>query len=237
MAEGKERKKKAEAVQVLREKKEERQEEKLKEVEKFWKGAKVKREMRNLAIFLAILAGATLGRVALQGVPNVEPIIPLAIIAGLLLGPKEGFTVGGAAYIISNFFVWGLQGPWTIFQAIGAAIPGGAAGFLGKVKKPTGKDVIILSLLGTIFFQIVMNITGPLMAIGLFGLGIMAIPLYFLSSMPFALAHIGTNIIFAKLFSPLLKLRRHEDELKVVSYAKLAPDGSSRHIRVYNAKQ
>src|SRR3989338_3033157 len=171
----KEKKRSAHAVAEQQEKAKEKQDASLKGIARLWREAKAKKELRNFAIFAGLLSAAVAGRVALQYVASVEPIIPFAVLAGLLLGVKEGFTVGGAAYIISNFFVWGLQGPWTIFQAIGAAVPGGMAGFLGKVKKPTGKDVIILSLLGTIFFQIVMNITWPLIGIGLFGLGIMTI--------------------------------------------------------------
>ena len=197
--------------------------------------AKTKKEARNLTVFLTLTAGAVLGRVALQGVPSVEPIIPLAVIAGLLFGMKEGFTLGGGAYIISNFFVWGLQGPWTIFQAIGAAVPGALAGLYGKIRKPTWKEVVLLSAVGTVFFEIVMNLAGPLMGIGLFGLGLLSLPLYFASSLPFTLTHLASNVIFARLFSPILRLWRNEDEFKMVSLSRVDGDHVT-HVRMYKSK-
>lgn len=200
------------------------------------KGRK-KSELREFTIFVGLFAVATLGRVALQWVPSVEPIIPLAILAGFLFGSKEGFSLGAGAYVASNFFVWGMQGPWTLFQAIGAGIPGAIAGMVGKTKKPTERDLIIFSVLGTVFFEIVMNISGPIMGIGLLGaLGLLSIPLYFVTSLPFSLVHISSNAVFAKLFSPGLKLRREKDELKIIAVSRIV--GNQRtDVRLYKQRK
>jgi len=213
----------------------EEKEQMLKEIAKEKTKGKIKDELKALALFLALLASAVGGRVALQYVPSVEPIIPLAIIAGLIFGVKEGFLLGGTAYIISNFFIWGMQGPWTIFQAFGAAMPGAFAGIWGKLRIPNWKDVMILSVIGTAFFEMVMNIAGPLMGIGL-TIGLFAIPLYFITSLPFSIVHVGSNAIFARIFSPLLKLRRKKDEFKIISIAR--SNGSERtNIRMYKSEQ
>ncbi|MDO8627580.1 MAG: hypothetical protein Q7K42_03890 [Candidatus Diapherotrites archaeon] len=159
----------------------------------------LKSEVKSFAKFVGLFAIAVSGRVALQYVPSVEPIIPLAIIAGLMFGAKEGFSLGAGAYVASNFFVWGLQGPWTLFQALGAGIPGFAAGLFGKFKKPNSNDVVLLSIAGTVFFEALMNLSGSFFGIGLF-LGILNLPLYFLTSLPFSATHIVSNIVFAKGF-------------------------------------
>ena len=226
---------KARQLQVQKQKLDEKQKNLLEQLVEALSQAKTKKEARNLTIFLTMLAGATLGRVALQGVPSVEPIIPLAVIAGLLFGMKEGFTLGGGAYLMSNFFVWGLQGPWTIFQAIGAAVAGALGGLYGKVRKPTWKDVVIISVIGTVFYEVVMNLAGPIMGIGLFGLGLMAIPVYFAASLPFTLTHIVSNVVFARLFSPILKLWRKEDEFKMVSLSRVDGDNVT-NLRLYKSE-
>jgi hypothetical protein len=199
--------------------------------------AKAREELRKLAVFLGLFSAAVAGRIALQWIPSVEPIIPLAIAAGLIFGAKEGFTLGGSAYIVSNFFVWGLQGPWTIFQALGAALPGGFAGVYGKLKEVKSRDLVFLTVVGTIFFEVMMNVSGALMGIGLLGaFSLLALPLYFVTSLPFSLVHIGSNAVFAKAFSPLLKLRRKKNEFKVISFTRIAA-GKRSTVRLYKSEQ
>jgi len=194
---------------------------------------KLKRDSRSLTIFTAMLAGAAGGRVLLQYVPSVEPIIPLAILAGMLFGMREGFALGGSAYIISNFFIWGLQGPWTIFQALGGAMAGAMGGALGKIKSPKPRDLIFMSIAGTVLFEVIMNLSGPIMGIGLF-IGALSIPLYFLSSAPFSIIHIATNAGFAALLKPLLKLKEGDNEFKVVSLTRADARGSTT-LRMYKS--
>jgi len=213
-----------------------KREEVLEKISKLVREAKAKKETKELAIFLTLLAGATLGRVALQYIPSVEPIIPFAILAGVLFGMKEGFTLGGSAYIISNFFIWGLQGPWTIFQALGAAIPGAAAGFYGKYRKIGTKEFVVLTLAGTLFFEVLMNVSGAFMGIGLLGaFGLMTLPLYFLASLPFSTAHVITNLAFAKLLSPLISKWGKKDEFKILSISKL-DSGKHSSVRLYKSE-
>ncbi len=204
-------------------------------IAEFWRSAKLKRDARSMAIFLGLMAAAVGGRVALQWVPSVEPIIPLAIIAGILFGMKEGATLGAGAYVISNFFIWGLQGPWTIFQALGAGVAGMLGGVFGKLHKVGNRELIVLSLIGTGLYEIIVNIGGIASGIGLLGLGLIAIPLYFATSLPFSAVHVATNAAFARLFAPLLKLRRDDDELKIISFSR-SSRGTNTNIRLYKSE-
>jgi len=190
-----------------------------------------------MALFLALVAGATAGRVVLQFVPSVEPIIPFAVLAGLLFGAREGFALGGSAYIMSNFFIWGLQGPWTIFQALGGAVAGAGAGLFGKAKKPNWMDMVVLSVLGTVLFEIVMNVSGAFMGIGagVLSLGLLAIPLYFLTSLPFSLVHIISNAAFAFALKPLLKWRKNHG-FKAISFSRTAA-GTTTSVRLYKSDE
>ncbi|MDD5163125.1 MAG: ECF transporter S component [Candidatus ainarchaeum sp.] len=208
-------------------------EEKTGEIQKIWQNAKIKSDAKSLAIFLGLFSLAVGGRVALQYVPSVEPIIPIAILAGLLFGMKEGAGLGAGAFVASNFFIWGLQGPWTIFQALGAGIPGCLAGAYGKIKKPKTRDLVLLSLAGTIIFEITMNISGAAMGIGVLGaFSLFTLPLYFVTSAPFSIVHVLSNLVFARALAPLLKLRRQDNEFQVVSISRHSPAGTST-LRVY----
>ncbi|MFH1294629.1 MAG: hypothetical protein ABIH90_01655, partial [Candidatus Aenigmatarchaeota archaeon] len=70
----------------------------------------------------ALTSLGVMGRVALQWIPSVEPIVPLAIVVSFFLGYKYGVSSGMGAFYASNFLVWGGQGPWTIFQVVGTGV-------------------------------------------------------------------------------------------------------------------
>jgi len=199
-----------------------------------------KEEAKNFLLFFSLLSIAILGRISLQFVPSVEPIIPLAIIASLLFGLKEGFIFGSTAYIITNFFVWGNQGIWTVFQALGAGIAGSLGFFLKRKKELKAKHLIFFTIIGTIIFEIIMNVFGSIFGIGLIPSniisGILFIPFYFITSLPFSLTHIFSNILFAKIFFPLTKLRRQSNEIKIYSI-KHYNNNASNSIWLYNTKR
>ena len=146
---------------------------------------------RQLILLLAFVFASTLGRAALQGIPSVEPITAFAILSGLLFGKKKGAVVGASSFYLSNFLVWGGQGPWTLFQIFGA----GMAGFLGGfLKERRLIPVLIVTLMATVIFELSVNMWWSLQ----FGLlfGIFSIPMAFITSFPFFLIHLITNIGF-----------------------------------------
>lgn len=140
---------------------------------------------------LALSAGAVAGRVALQNFPSIEPILAFAVFSGFYLGSREGFITGSTAYVASNFLVWGAQGPWTIFQALGA----GAAGMIGNrfSGMGSGRFSMIASLVaGTIVFELSVNV-GSLVyqpwAVG-------ALIPYMMAALPFGLVHLASTLGF-----------------------------------------
>src|SRR3989338_1438231 len=203
-------------------------------------GLKTGRELKDFALFFGLLAASVLGRVALKyvpsGLPSVEPIIPFAVLAGLLFGVKEGFVLGSSAYVVSNFFVPGLQGPWTVFQALGAGLAGLFGGVHRGFGKPTGKALIALTVFGTLVFELIVNVSGGLLGIGWFT-GLMGLPLFFLTSLPFSAVHTLTNAGFAAFLKPLLSLRKNDEQkFSLVSLTR-AVNGKRLTVRMLKSNE
>ncbi|HLC36914.1 MAG TPA: hypothetical protein VJK05_04890 [archaeon] len=127
-------------------------------------------------MFLAI---AALGRIAMEPLPSVEPIIPIAVYVALKKGSEAGMIVGGFAYIVSNIFMNGGLGFWTWMQALGGAGAALFAASYGK-EKISMPALLGLTFIGTIIFETVMNA----------GYGELLV-------WPFSYVHIASNLIFA----------------------------------------
>ncbi len=142
-------------------------------------------------ILLALFSvGGALLRVPMQIVPSAEPITFFAFLAGWLFGSKKGFFVGASALIISNFFVMGGQGVWTLFQLIGF----GACGIIGGLlrKNATIAEVIVYTILATLFFELAVNLGSlPFMGFKLIAA--------FIFSLPFLIVHLVSNVSFSFL--------------------------------------
>lgn len=69
-------------------------------------------------------------RIAMMPFPQVKPVLAIAIISGRLLGMGGGFLVGALSMLMSNM-IFG-QGPWTIWQMLGAGICGAIFGIKKK---------------------------------------------------------------------------------------------------------
>lgn len=146
---------------------------------------------------LILLAAA--GRLLLSVIPSVEPVIPVAVYAGFALGPEAGVLVGVLGYVLSNIFLWGgIFNPWTVAQAVGGAIPGLVAGLMRQ--NFSSEKYIMAVAAGTVVFEIIMNVSYNWE----FNIG------YFMSSMPYSLTHIVSNVAIAVLLAPFLKARMVE---------------------------
>ncbi len=149
------------------------------------KPAAGKRKTITESDVLILLALAVLGRVLLKvtplvNIPSVEPIIPIAVFAGLAYGVEAGIIVGLLAYPISNFFLPGeFFGLWIIWQAVGGAVAGGVAGL---AKKATFNNMLWYTAIGTILFQLAVNL--PSNEIWFWG---------------FSDVHLFSNLLFAAL--------------------------------------
>ena len=156
-----------------------------------------KLSLKELTLLVSFISIATIGRVALQWLPSVELITILAIISGALFGKEEGFLVGSSSLIVSNFFVYGGQGPWTIFQAIGFGIAGYLGGFLNENSKRI--SFVGVALLSTIIYETIMNMQSITM------FGFIGITNMLILAAPFSAIHITSNVAFALAAPEIIK--------------------------------
>lgn len=147
-------------------------------------------KLREWLVIAGFVGGASLLRAGMQPFPNVEPLTFFAILAGWLFGKKKGFLVGISSLYISNFIVFGGQGPWSIYQAIGFGLAGFMGGFLRK--KASIIETVTAMFLVTILIQIILNVGWALtMGFNIF--------LSFVTAIPFMLTHVISNSAFGLL--------------------------------------
>jgi energy-coupling factor transport system substrate-specific component len=145
-------------------------------------------KLKEWLLLFGFIGGAALLRVPMQAVPSAEPLTFFAILAGWLFGRKKGFLTGASALVLSNFFMFGGQGPWTPFQMLGFGIAGWLGGTLRK--KASYVEVIIIAVLATLAFEVVMNLT----TLFIFSTSIF---MAFALALPFIATHLVSNVIFA----------------------------------------
>lgn len=83
---------------------------------------------RELILIAVLISLGVAGRVAFFMVPQVKPVLAVAIIAGCTLGSQAGFIVGAMIAFVSNFFFG--QGPWTPWQMFAMGFVGMLAGVI-----------------------------------------------------------------------------------------------------------
>lgn len=162
-------------------------------------------KLKEWLILFGFIGGAALLRVPMQAVPSAEPLTFFAILAGWLFGKKKGFLAGASSLYISNFLVFGGQGPWTIFQALGFGIAGFLGGFIPKFKADNYKRfwissmpmALIVAFASTLIFDIMLNASWSVVLGG-------NIFLALITGLPFLLIHLVSNAIFA-VFLPFAK--------------------------------
>lgn len=81
-------------------------------------------------VILSVIA--SLGRVAFNFIPQIQPVTAIVIISGAVIGKKEGMLTGILCALISNLFLG--HGPWTIWQVISWGVIGLLAGCIGSKK-------------------------------------------------------------------------------------------------------
>lgn len=160
--------------------------------------------LRTAAMTAALTGGGVAGRVALQGVPSVEPLLPLAIAVGAFVSWRQGAIIGISGFYASNFLVWGGQGPWTVFQCLGtglAAVTGAAV-----ARGDAGKWRFVTALAaGTVLYEGVVNLgslvaTPWLLAGGAAGL---------LAALPYAAVHLTSSLGFGGILYGIRRSIEH----------------------------
>lgn len=149
-------------------------------------------KLKELLLLIGFTVGAALLRVPMQVVPSAEPLLFFAVLSGWLFGKNKGFAVGAGSLYISNYFMFGGHGPWTLFQAVGFGIAGWLGGLLRK--KASYPEVIIIVLTGTLIFEIIMNAATPFMLPTALSTTIF---MAFALALPFTIVHLASNFVFA----------------------------------------
>lgn len=115
---------------------------------------KRKPKARELVMIAVMSALAACGTLACFMMIPFQAGTALVIVAGIALGPEEGFLVGALARFVCNFFMG--HGPWTPWQMVCWGLLGLLAGFVFNkidLEKPKSRS-----------FQIVL---GPVLCVGL----------------------------------------------------------------------
>lgn len=171
---------------------------------------------RKLLLVTALTTLGVGGRVAMQFIPSVEPLTAMTILLGFLFGPIYGLISGISGFYASNFLVWGSQGPWTIFQCLGAGLAGFIGGLIGKLGKKSRNKLLLSTLIGIIIFEIIVTL----------GMGILfSLPLlllYIITSIPFSIIHVvsslGFSLSFYEFKKHIKKLRGGTVEKKILGF-------------------
>jgi len=184
----------------------------------------------RLATLTALLTTAgVLGRVALQHIPSVEPLTPLSILTGFFLGPLAGFASGVSGFYVSNFLVWGGQGPWTVFQCLGAGLAGFVGGIFGKLGAKSRWKALTSTTIGISIYEFIVTLGSSI-----FSLNSAFILFYFITSLPFSFVHLTSSIGFAVFFfefkEGIKKLKGGKIIEKEILGFRLADSGVSKSI-------
>jgi energy-coupling factor transport system substrate-specific component len=209
----------------------------------------LKQSMKAFLVFLTLTMLAIMGRIALQGIPSVETITPFSILAGFVLGPIYGLFSGISGFYLSNFFVFGGHGPWTLFQCFGAGLAGLLAGLFGKIRKSSFKLFAFTCLIGIIVYELSVNIGWALM------FGLIGVPIFIITSLPFSAVHLLSSlglcsffwkmrnrlprekkIIEKKIFGFKLK-EGEKDEMKEIYFTYLKDQPLERFRRIFRSNK
>lgn len=113
-------------------------------------------KLKTILLIILFTSVAMVGRILLQDLPNIEPIMAMSVIAGALLGPAAGLIVALASVVSSDLIIGNtniMLFTWTAWAAIGVSATLAKRRSKGNVRvwRDTAK-LTGFGLLGTIFF-------------------------------------------------------------------------------------
>ncbi|HTU13572.1 MAG TPA: ECF transporter S component, partial [Solirubrobacterales bacterium] len=169
----------------------------------------------QIVALVAVLAAlAVAGRIVLAPIPNVVATTDIVLFSGYALGPAPGFAVGALGGLVSNF--WLGQGIWTPWQMVAWGMTGVAGGVLYHLTKGRANRftlALACGAAGLVFgawmnFQTMVSFGGEISLDRYLVLEVRAIP--------FDLAHITGNVIFALAAGPTMiaALRRFRERFE-----------------------
>ena len=158
---------------------------------------------RVLALVATLAALAALGRIAFAPLPNVKPTTDIVLLTGYALGGAPGFAVGAVAALASNVFFG--QGPWTPWQMCAWGGIGVAGALLARAfGRELGRASLAVACgLAGAFFGAVMNLSLWVTFSGS-DHSLAKLGAYFVTSLPFDIAHVVGNVVFCLVFGPAL---------------------------------
>lgn len=176
------------------------------------------RDVVLLAVFCAL---GVAGRGVFAMLPSFKPVTAITIIAGVAFGGETGFLVGAVTMLVSNMMFG--QGPWTPWQMFAMGMVGLLAGLLFYRKDNSWKDkrknrryltglCVYGFLSAVLIYGGIMNPSTAILA---------GIPLnwevlgaYYISGLPFDLAHGASTVLFLGLGAGMMLRRIHRVKVK-----------------------
>ncbi len=161
---------------------------------------------REILVLSSITLVAAASRVALEPLPNVQPMTMMCLVLGAALGSRRGMAFAIIATLLSNLVL--SNGWWTLFQASGWA----AVAFAGSRLPILNQNQINMKVLisacicTSIMFDwwVSLSIYESGMSLSTFGV-------YLLNGIPFDIMHAIASVTAAVLFAPWLNNLIHEE--------------------------
>lgn len=114
------------------------------------------KDPKYIALVATLSATASVGRVAMQGIPDFQPATFVIIISGFSLGPATGAAVGAFTAVGSNLFLG--EGAWTPWQMLAWGLAGWSAGLMRSIwPKPSMRVLLPFGFAWGFLFGWIMN--------------------------------------------------------------------------------
>ncbi|NLF35260.1 MAG: ATP-binding cassette domain-containing protein, partial [Clostridiales bacterium] len=150
---------------------------------------------RELVVIAVLCALGVAGRAAFFMLPQIKPVMAIAILAGAAFGGETGFLVGAVTMLVSNVMV--SQGPWTPWQMFAMGLIGFLAGVLfqkGRLRRTRGALCVFGALSAIFIYGGIMNPAAALMWIGTLNWKILAA--YYIAGLPMDCVQAAATALF-----------------------------------------
>lgn len=153
--------------------------------------------LRSIALLAILVALSVTGRILFSFIPNVQPSTTLIIITTLIFGVKFGLIHAGLSTFLSNLILG--MGPWTLAQIVSYSVVVLLIGVIRLFKHKLSHFMMALAsgICGLIYGFFISLVQAPIF-------GFKYLWAYYLSGIPFDLAHAAGNIAFYIAIAPML---------------------------------